>query len=914
MKKVVVGLIVLAVLAGGAYLGMHLVRTHATPAQAAAFKSPSPPQPAGSPGAAPAGATTPAGAAEPAASPAGTNPAPAGGAPAGGSPLGGLSASMAGGGVAPPAAAPGAPPQGANPAGAAPPSSPPAGAAGSAAPAGAAPAAPGASPAPSVPPPSIAAPGPPATTTSEDLAAEAEGGTIETVTGMVGPGFTGRRLIDGKPKPTWQVTGPVTYPQDVVFSFYDRQPALVSAVAIQLPDDASLAPKDVEVWASMNDGPTPASFIRVTGQTLDPRPGIQTVSFPAVNARFVKLRVLSGTSPKGLEVAEVQVLEAAREGYVPLVTREPDAKSWYGSPREAGQVALDWLEQAATDWPKLHQCFGCHVQAQVIMGQAIALRHDYRVNMDTLRYLVASTRQYQETDGTVPGDKRLGAGDSSWFSASTSATVFGVLGLAYGDEATGATTDPDLLKGLDFLLKHQQADGAIPVDRPEPPLLQGDFMTTANTLVALDWAKAHSNDPKYQLAASHAVAWIAAGQPESTQDKVFKILALTRDGSPDQKKLVWPVVEQLASEQQKDGGWKERAQQDGSNALATGQVLYAFKQAGVSVQSGAFRRGVAYLLKTQVDDGSVDDGSWREVNSQSGRQSPFAHTMWAVIGLAGSYGISKTGSLEIVTHPPGDKPPSRNLEVVLDASGSMSSALGTSTRWKTALAVLKQLLDGLPDDFNVGLRVYGHRYPPSSRQSCSDSQLVVPITKLDRAHILSTASALRPRGETPLVSSVLQTVNDLHAVGSGSVILITDGEESCHGDAKAAAAKLKTSGVSVTLNIVGFTLTGKAVAAQLSALAGATGGRYYSATDGQQLSRALALAAMQRIPYEVLDASGQTVISGQASDLGQELPPGDYRVRIHIMDQDLEAPVTITANQTTTLMIGLQGDKFVIQR
>jgi hypothetical protein len=754
--------------------------------------------------------------------------------------------------------------------------------------------------------------GPPAKTTTINLAAEAVGGEVEAMTGAVGPGFTGRRLIDGMSSRSWKLSSPVTYPQEAVFSFFDRQPALVSAIDVVLPDDASLAPKDVEVWTSAADSPD-AGFVQVAARTLAAQAGEQTIPFPAVNARFVELRVLSGASPKGLEIAEVRVREAARDGYVPLFTRRPDVASWHGSPREAGQFGLDWMQQAAADWPKAHDCFGCHVQTQAIVGQAIALEQDYRVNLPALRYLDASIRHYQETDGKTPGDKLVGRGDNSWFGGSTSATVFGVLGLAYADMTTKSTSDPDLLKGLDFLLAHQQADGAIPVDRPEPPLLQGDFMTTGNTLVALDWAETHSPDPKYKLAASHAMAWIAANTPDSTQDKVFKIVALKHDGSADQQRLVWPLVEQLASEQQKDGGWKERRQADGSNVLATGQVLYAFKQAGVSVQSPAFTRGVRYLLKMQIDKGDVTDGSWPEINTQVGQQPlALAHTMWAVIGLAGSYGISKAGSLEILTHPEGDTPPTRNLEIVLDVSGSMNSALGKSTRWKTALDVLKQVLDAVPDDFNVGLRVYGHRYAPNSRQSCSDSQLVVPIGTLDRGRILSTASALHPRGETPLVRSVLQTAEDLKTAGSGSVILITDGEESCHGDTKAAAATLKASGVDVTLNIVGFTLKGKTVAAQLGALAASTGGRYYGAQSGDELARALTLASMQQIPYEVIDASGRTVVANQTSDLGQELPPGEYRVRIHVMGQDLETTATIQANQTTALMLGIQDGRFVV--
>jgi Ca-activated chloride channel family protein len=220
----------------------------------------------------------------------------------------------------------------------------------------------------------------------------------------------------------------------------------------------------------------------------------------------------------------------------------------------------------------------------------------------------------------------------------------------------------------------------------------------------------------------------------------------------------------------------------------------------------------------------------------------------------------------------------------------------------------------LPDDLNVGLRVYGHRYSSKSAETCKDSQLVVPIAKLDRERILKVASQLRPRGETPLIHSVRQTIGDLRAAGGGSVILITDGEESCKGDAKAAAAELKASGLNVTLNIVGFTLTGEAVEAELAGLAGSTGGRYYGAQDGAQLSRAVKLAALQRLPYDIVDASGKVLVSGQTSELSRELPPGKYRIRIDALGQILEEPLNIVPDQTTTLGLGVEGDRFVIKR
>jgi len=244
----------------------------------------------------------------------------------------------------------------------------------------------------------------------------------------------------------------------------------------------------------------------------------------------------------------------------------------------------------------------------------------------------------------------------------------------------------------------------------------------------------------------------------------------------------------------------------------------------------------------------------------------------------------------------------------------MKTKLGDSTRWQTALKVLEEVVGTLPAELNVGLRVYGHRYPSTSAQTCQDTELVVPIHSLDRAKLLQTASQLQPRGETPLILSVLKTVGDLKGAGGGSAILITDGEESCGGDARAAAAEIKKSGMNVTLNIVGFTLTGKNVENALGGLAGSTGGRYYGAQDGAQLARALKIAAIQYLSYDVLDASGKVVASGQTSQLDRELPAGQYTLRLRALDQVLETPITIAATQTTSVSIGVDDGRFVIRR
>lgn len=753
----------------------------------------------------------------------------------------------------------------------------------------------------------------PSTLTKVNLLATDVGGGIEEISDFVGPGFTGRRLVDGLATPAWRldwfsevaaerrtVDGPAdkperlsgpTYPLDIVFSFFGRETALVGAVTIVLPASKERLPKDVEIWTSPDS--LTEGFEKVAERSLAAQPVEQTLTFPAREARYVKLRVLSGASDADLEIAEVRVLESARAGYVPLFTRAPAVKHWKGSPRDAAQRGLEWLQQAAVNWNDLNKCFGCHVQGQVVMGQAIARRNGYRVSEPALRLLTES------------------AHDNSW--DGTAGRAFAGMALARSSEVMGTKIDAPTTQSLGELLKRQHKDGYFYDPATHLPVVQGQFDVTGNALVALEWGAANGGDARLKPAASRALTWIATHVPTTTQDKVFKVISLMRYGTPEQKKSVWSTVELLTREQQEDGGWKEVAAMDGSNAFATGQVLYAFKEAGVSVLAPTFRRGVDYLLKTQVNDSSPDNGIWHAIRTRSTDFTELAPTMWAVIGLAAAYSENPPGALQ-VGEPQTGRAATRNLEIVLDVSGSMNAKLGDSTRWLTALEVLKKFVATIPDDFNVALRVYGHRHPSKSAETCTDTELIVPLAKLDRAKIITTASGLKPRGETPLVLSTLETIGDLEAAKGGTVILITDGEESCKGDLKAAAVKLKESGLDVTLNIVGFTLTAQTVKSQLTTLAGSTGGRYFGASSGSELSNAIRLASLPRMSFDLLDSTGRVVVSGRTGEPGREAPNGDYRIRINAPGGVLEDRVTIAPNRLTTVSFAYEGDKLVIRR
>jgi hypothetical protein len=278
-------------------------------------------------------------------------------------------------------------------------------------------------------------------------------------------------------------------------------------------------------------------------------------------------------------------------------------------------------------------------------------------------------------------------------------------------------------------------------------------------------------------------------------------------------------------------------------------------------------------------------------------------------------GPTKAGELAVISTLAAPTKTRKNLEIILDASGSMKTPMvAKQTRWDVALDTLGQVLNSLPDDFNVGLRMYGHRELSTSPKTCTDTELVIPVKKLDRKAILARANLFKPKGETPLVYSALQAPGDLKALGGGTVILITDGEESCKGDAVKAAAELKASGLDIRLNIVGFALKNPQTQKDLSGFAQSTGGLFYAADSGAGLADAVMLAAVERFPYTVYDASGKAVLSSEAGSGSDELPPGDYRVVVKAGTRELTASrVKIAVGVATTLKIAFKNGQLVLE-
>lgn len=173
--------------------------------------------------------------------------------------------------------------------------------------------------------------------------------------------------------------------------------------------------------------------------------------------------------------------------------------------------------------------------------------------------------------------------------------------------------------------------------------------------------------------------------------------------------------------------------------------------------------------------------------------------------------------------------------IVLDASGSMWGQIEGRAKLEIAREALSSVLAGIPAETELGLMAYGHR----EKGSCEDIELVVPPAAGTAAAISDAANAMQFLGKTPLSEAVRRAAAELRSTEEkATVILITDGVETCEADPCALGAELEASGVDFTAHVVGFGLSkeeGQAVAC----LAENTGGKYIQASDAGQLVEAL---------------------------------------------------------------------------
>lgn len=257
---------------------------------------------------------------------------------------------------------------------------------------------------------------------------------------------------------------------------------------------------------------------------------------------------------------------------------------------------------------------------------------------------------------------------------------------------------------------------------------------------------------------------------------------------------------------------------------------------------------------------------------------------------------------------------SGKLMLVLDSSGSMKEKVGGTTKIAAAKDALGTVIDQLPTEQEVGLRVYGAKvFSAKDKGACTDSQRVVDLGTDNRSDLKSAVAKYKPYGETPIGYALQQAGKDLGADGQRTIVLVSDGEPTCVPDPCKVAKDLSKDGISLRIDVVGLDVSGKA-RDQLKCVAKAGNGTYYDAKDAKSLVDSLEVTSTRA--SRPFDLTGKLVVgTADPADApvitrGQYLDrfgAGDglwYRVKRSAPDSTLHVGITHRSIGT-----GNSGDK-----
>lgn len=188
------------------------------------------------------------------------------------------------------------------------------------------------------------------------------------------------------------------------------------------------------------------------------------------------------------------------------------------------------------------------------------------------------------------------------------------------------------------------------------------------------------------------------------------------------------------------------------------------------------------------------------------------------------------------------------LYYILDGSGSMWGRIGGEPKIVIAKEVMSGLIQDHPERVDSGLTVYGHR----RKGDCSDIEHLIPVGPLDRASAIKRVEGIQPKGKTPIAASINQAVEAVKGrEGAATIVLVSDGLETCGQDPCGLTEKLKATGVAFTLHSVGFDVSEQETN-QLTCIATAGGGRYFPASSAEALREALTTVQEAVVENKVL--------------------------------------------------------------
>ncbi|MFK4308395.1 Ca-activated chloride channel family protein [Bacillus sp. RC242] len=197
-------------------------------------------------------------------------------------------------------------------------------------------------------------------------------------------------------------------------------------------------------------------------------------------------------------------------------------------------------------------------------------------------------------------------------------------------------------------------------------------------------------------------------------------------------------------------------------------------------------------------------------------------------GIIPELAIKEQNNDNVHSIKPKDK--SLNVEILLDASGSMASKVNGQIKMESAKKAIYNYLDKIPDNEN------------DKSLSCGSSEVMYPLQPYNKEQFNAALSKFGPKGWTPLASAI-DSVNDDFKEDTGDenlnvVYIVSDGEETCGGYPVNAAKNLNQSNTHAVVNIIGFDVK-NSEQQQLKNTAEAGKGNYATVSNADELYQTL---------------------------------------------------------------------------
>jgi ankyrin repeat protein len=261
------------------------------------------------------------------------------------------------------------------------------------------------------------------------------------------------------------------------------------------------------------------------------------------------------------------------------------------SPRAAVTRSLPLLQRTDAAFLEKSGCVSCHNNTFTAVTLATARQRGVSVDAAMAAKSVATIGRYVESwreralqNVGIPGD------------ADTISYI--LIGLAAENHPADAATDAMAL----FVKGKQLPDGRWQSLAHRPPIESSNIEVTAASMRALQLYAPKVLQTAFDESIQRAAAWLRTAQPSSTEDRTFQLLGLA--WAKADSKLTQSAARALIGAQRADGGWSQLPTMT-SDAYATGQALAALVESGAArTTDAAFQRGVQFLLKTQLADGS----------------------------------------------------------------------------------------------------------------------------------------------------------------------------------------------------------------------------------------------------------------------------------------------------------------------